>query len=50
MIIIKIAELLSLLYCIKYIYDRVNNKIEDIGHDALVTFLMIALIMLLIFV
>lgn len=50
MIIIKIITLLALLYCIKYIYDRVNDKIEDLGLDALVTFLTIALIMLLIFV
>ena len=50
MIVIKIAELLSLLYCIKYIFDRLNDKIEDIGIDHIAVILIITLIMLLIFV
>lgn len=33
MIIIKMIDLLALLYCIKYIYDRFNNKKENIGLD-----------------
>lgn len=50
MIIIKIIELLSLLFCIKYIYDRVNDKIENQGFDAIAIFLVIVLIIYLIFV
>lgn len=50
MIIIKIIELLSLLFCIKYIYDRVNDKIKNPGLDAIVIFLVIVLIIYLIFV
>ena len=50
MIIIKIINLLALVYCIKYIYDRFNNKKEDIGLDNTIIILGIALIMYLIFV
>lgn len=50
MIIIKIIELLSLLFCIKYIYDRVNDKIKHSGLDAITIFLVIVLIIYLIFV
>nr|DAW91301.1 MAG TPA: FeoB-associated Cys-rich membrane protein [Bacteriophage sp.] len=49
MIIIKIIGLLALLYCIKYIYDRFNNKKEDIGLDNTIIMLGICLIMELIF-
>ena len=49
MIIIKIIALLALLYCIKYIYDRFNNKKEDIGLDNTIIMLGVGLIICLIF-
>lgn len=49
MIIIKIIALLALLYCIKYIYDRFNNKRENIGLDNATIMLGIGLIIYLIF-
>jgi hypothetical protein len=49
MIIIKIITLLALLYCIKYIYDRFNNKKENIGLDNTVIISVIGLIIYLIF-
>lgn len=49
MIIIKIIVLLALLYCIKYIYDRFNNKKENIGLDNATIILGIDLIICLIF-
>ena len=49
MIIIKIIALLALLYCTKYIYDRFNNKKENIGLDNATIILGIGFIIFLIF-
>lgn len=50
MIIVKGIALLALVYCIKYITDRFNDKREDIGLDNTAIILSIALIVFIIFV
>ena len=48
--IVKIIALLALVYCIKYIIDRFNDKKENIGLDNTTIMLGIGLIVFIIFV
>ena len=49
MIIFKVICLLFLIYSIKYIYDRINDKEQDIGLDNTYIWSAIGLILIIIF-
>ena len=49
MIIFKVICLLFLIYSIKYIYDRIKGKEQNIGLDNTYIYCIIALILIIIF-
>lgn len=49
MIIFKVICLLFLIYSIKYVYDRINDKEQDIGLDNTYICCIIALTLIIIF-